>query len=173
MGLWVIGEIETISRDSLNKLKESNDIWGGLIEYLEERKKGMTVVLAEKIELTNFEYSGNVTELLTQLDLINEGARMGHCVGGYWGTISDGYSRIFHIDEGGIGSTVQINTPKSYSKKWVLSQHYGRYPEKGNLEPTENHKEIVSKLISFLNEKDLSEYTYGKIQNHLDNVYCE
>lgn len=174
MGLWIIGEIESINNNSLNKLKESGDIWKSLIEYLDERKKSMAAVLVEKIELSNFEYSCNVIELLTQLDLMNEGSRMGHCVGGYWGSVSDGYSRIFHIDEGGIGSTVQINTPKSYSKnKWTLSQHYGRYPEKGNLEPTINHKEIVSKLILFLNEKDLSEYTYGKIQNHLDNVYFE
>jgi hypothetical protein len=40
--------------------------------------------------------------------------------------------------------------------KFRDTQHYGRYPEKGNLEPTKINQEIVKKLIDFLNEKYLT-----------------
>jgi hypothetical protein len=31
-------------------------------------------------------------------------------------------------------------------------QHYGRYPEKGNLTPTEKNKEIAEKLVEFISK---------------------
>lgn len=36
--------------------------------------------------------------------------------------------------------------------KFKIKQHYGRYPEKGNLEPTETNKELAESLVEFLNE---------------------
>ena len=40
--------------------------------------------------------------------------------------------------------------------KYGIRQHYGKYPEKGNLTPTSNNKEVAEKLIKYLNDNCLS-----------------
>jgi hypothetical protein len=102
-----------------------------------------------------------VEELNTPLKLKNEGKRMGHCVGGYSDSVKRGESRIFHINCMGIGSTIQIRsnnymTVSVYNdsnESWCIGQHYGRYPQKGNLTPTEFNKFIGDELVKFLNKK--------------------
>lgn len=39
--------------------------------------------------------------------------------------------------------------------KYGIRQHYGKYPEKGNLTPTSNSKEVAEKLIKYLNNNHL------------------
>ena len=210
-GDWLIGSLENIN---WSKYKEN---WDGKLtkdfisKVVEDEKMAGSVELVKKFNLSNFNYKSCVKELNTTIDLRQEGKKMGHCVGGYSNSIKSGDSRIFHIDCDGIGSTVEIGTPRTkiYHKnkdgqtgyeeaiefyqpeswankpskgwhsdkinegnvnkciavfadgttdvirtsdlKYWVRQHFGRYPEKGNLTPTDINKEIAEKLIKHLN----------------------
>jgi hypothetical protein len=210
-GEWVIGSLENIN---WSKYKE---IWDGkltkdfILKIVEDEKMAGSVELVEKFNLSNFNHKSCIKELNTTIDLRQEGKKMGHCVGGYSNSIKSGDSRIFHIDCDGIGSTVEIGTPRTkiYHKnkdgqtvyeeaiefyqpeswanklskgwhsdkinegnvnkciavfadgttdvirtsdlKYHVRQHNGRYPEKGNLVPTELNKKIVEELVEYLN----------------------
>lgn len=214
-GEWVIGSLENIN---WSKYKE---IWDGkltkdfILKIVEDEKMAGSVELVEKFNLSNFRNKSCVKELNTTIDLRQEGKKMGHCVGGYSNSIKSGDSRIFHIDCDGIGSTVEIGTPRTkiYHKnkdgqtvyeeaiefyqpeswankpskgwhsdkinegnvnkciavfadgttdvirtsdlKYHVRQHNGRYPEKGNLVPTELNKKIVEELVEYLNTHHL------------------
>lgn len=214
-GEWVIGSLENIN---WSKYKE---IWDGkltkdfILKIVEDEKMAGSVELVEKFNLSNFNHKSCIKELNTTIDLRQEGKKMGHCVGGYSNSIKSGDSRIFHIDCDGIGSTVEIGTPRTkiYHKnkdgqtvyeeaiefyqpeswanklskgwhsdkinegnvnkciavfadgttdvirtsdlKYHVRQHNGRYPEKGNLVPTELNKKIVEELVEYLNTHHL------------------
>ncbi len=53
----------------------------------------------------------------------------------------------------------------------IKGQHYGRYPEKGNLTPTEENKKVVEELIGFINKNykksDLAELLLKR--HHLEH----
>jgi hypothetical protein len=198
-GQWVIGSLESFNyKIFMEELEKNNHmVTNELIEtIIKKDREYCSQPLIEKLSLKGFEYKNCVRELNTKMELREEGQKMGHCVGGYADSISSEYSRIFHIECDGIGSTVQIEPPKktfynnvtyTYEKpisitrdvvypdfcmlefekgppkkesikflKFRITQHYGRYPEKGNLEPTKINQEIVKKLIDFLNEKYLT-----------------
>jgi hypothetical protein len=214
-GEWVIGSLENIN---WSKYKET---WKGkvtkefILQIIEDDKIAGSVELNQKVDLSKFKNNGCVKELNTTIELRQEGKKMGHCVGGYSNSIKSGDSRIFHVDCDGIGSTVEIGTPrKSFyhtnkegknvyeeavefyqPESWVnkpsegwhadkvnegniskciavfadgttevirtsdlkywVRQHNGRYPEKGNLTPTDTNKIIVEELIGYLNNHHL------------------
>jgi hypothetical protein len=214
-GDWLIGSLENIN---WSKYKEN---WDGKLtkdfisKVVENEKIVGSVELVEKVDLSKFDHNLCVKELNTTIDLRQEGKKMGHCVGGYSNSIKSGDSRIFHIDCDGIGSTVEIGTPRTkiYHKnkdgqtgyeeaiefyqpeswankpskgwhsdkinegnvnkciavfadgttdvirtsdlKYHVRQHNGRYPEKGNLVPTELNKKIVEELVEYLNTHHL------------------
>ena len=208
-GDWIIGSLENYNWFNYFKDREKKVLTKEEIQKIVDKTKlDDSKCLVEKLDISGFEYSGCVTELNTTLDLKKEGYKMGHCVGGYSTTVSGGYSRIFHIDCDGIGSTVEVSLPetKLWSKayktvegkisaelafEWVekkiesiyqsfdkkkcfavdengesteianykvifnCKQHFGRYPEKGNKQPTDTNKMIVNKLIEYLNQNHL------------------
>jgi hypothetical protein len=208
-GDWIIGSLETsdrymvTTRDEENKLLMNDISKETILKLIEKFKRDNIQELTVKLDLSNFEYKNCVRELTTTLQLKDEGSRMGHCVGGYSDSIKRGDSRIFHIDCDGIGSTVEIKTPRRYKDKhfdWFnedtkrieilevyqpndvtlfknmgiviysdgttdkisiteltygIRQHHGRYPEKGNLKPTETNENIVKELVGYLNLNNL------------------
>lgn len=60
-----------------------------------------------------FEDSVRVVELVSPAALKHEGASMGHCVGGYWNSVSQGNCRIFSVrgQDGASHVTVEIGRP--------------------------------------------------------------
>lgn len=215
-GDWIIGSLENMNWGKYKPFWEGKLTKGFILKVVEDEKIAGSVELVEKVDLSKFDHNVCVKELNTTIDLRQEGKRMGHCVGGYSNSIKSGDSRIFHIDCYGIGSTVEIGTPRKtfyhrnkenkmvyeeavefyQPESWVhktnqsiydadkvseggihkciavfadgttdvirtselkyyVRQHFGRYPEKGNLAPTEVNKEIVEKLIDYLNEHHL------------------
>lgn len=212
-GDWVIGLLENINWSKYKHEFETNA--GGKLTkefistILESEKTINSSPLTEKVNLSEFEYKTCVKEFITTVDLMVEGKKMGHCVGGYSSAIKSGYSRIFHIDCDGIGSTIEVLLPSTerWSKKvrnvlkikevhqsdipntcvvfyedntneevnvgevaYRKSQHFGRYPEKGNLEPTENNKNVANALLGFLNKNCLPQNFKIKWSN---NFACE
>ena len=60
------------------------------------------------------------------------------------------------------GTTEKMNiTSVTYS----VRQHHGRYPEKGNLKPTETNEKIVGELIRYLNINHLPENYKIRMEN--------
>lgn len=200
-GEWIIGSLENVNWEKIHK-ENILPIKELILKIVEKDKVESSVDLTKRLDLSEFEYKNFVKELATTIELRTEGKKMGHCVGGYSNSIKSGDSRIFHIDYNGIGSTVELATPKkkfwyrengkyetkngvefyqpkSWSEdlkskkcivifedgktdtiniseiKYSIRQHNGRYPEKGNLEPTNSNKEIVNKLLEFLNQNIL------------------
>ena len=188
-GDWVIGLLENVHLRN-NDFKLTNEF---ILNLVEENKKTGFNELNVKADLSRFKYKKYVKEINTINDLRNEGKKMGQCVGGYYETIESDESRIFHIEYDGIGSTLQILCPHTqnifdiephsvnknkctlvyndgtkknvYIKTLIYSnsQHYGRYPEKGNLTPNEKNVEIVEELIKYFNNNYLDE----KIRNFI------
>lgn len=205
-GDWVIGILENLSHSKYGEKIKSGITKELILNIVEEEKKANSAELIESVDLSGFKFRSSVQELNTTLMLMSEGNKMGHCVGGYSGSVKDGRSRIFHIEYNGIGSTVEISVPSNKRNKRVEEtngqwgwgsykeftivdvyrsstdvknecivfyddgtsenirisellyksrQHYGRYPEKGNLTPTEENKKIVEKLVEYLNENSL------------------
>lgn len=113
-GEWVIGSLENIDwykykNESFQPTKISKEF---ILKVIEDDKIAGSVELVKKVNLSKFNHKGCVKELNTTIELRQEGKRMGHCVGGYSNSIKSGESHIFHINCDGIGSTVEIGTPK-------------------------------------------------------------
>lgn len=220
-GEWVIGTLESstttsymvTTRDENNNLLANGITKDTILKLVEKSKKENIEELTSKLDLSDFEYKDCVRELNTKQQLVDEGNRMGHCVGGYSNQVRSGTSRIFHIDCDGIGSTVEISTPKMYKdayRDWFnedtkrvkiievyqpnnvtlfkntcfaifddgtteklnitsvtyhVRQHNGRYPEKGNLKPTELNEKIVGELVRYLNRNHLPENYKIRMEN--------
>lgn len=78
-----------------------------------------------------------------------------------WSKVTDAYdsTNINHNQNNCIavfedGTTNIIPTS---NLRYRIKQHQGRYPEKGNLEPTETNKKIVTKLLGYLNQYHIPE----------------
>jgi hypothetical protein len=153
-GLYVIGLIESAiwdyRRGDPSKLPPDNAITEGwiksLIEGYPEKNSGL---LKEPEDLTDFECSHYFSELLTAKDLMSEGARMHHCVGGYAETVKRGKSVIFHIEAAGEPSTIEISksTINGTVDHLFIKQHKGIC----NKEPSPFHKRRARDLVNYLN----------------------
>ena len=124
-GDWIIGTLENYNWSNYFAGRSNRTLTKEEIkDIIEKTKIDDSKALIEKVDLTGFEHNGCVTELNTTLELKKEGYKMGHCVGGYSSALSGRFSRIFHIDCDGIGSTVEVSLPKT--------KHYFKYQEDGN-----------------------------------------
>lgn len=180
-GEWVIGELENLHGDRLIEFSKSGGSEEWLNTFFDTLEKELSIDLVEPVDLTGFEYIDCVKELTTTIALRTEGVKMGHCVGGYSSNVKDGRSRIFHIECDGIGSTLEVGGVNSGYNVWdshnftttghdneddeeikklnrdLLKvqyrkiQHYGRYPKKGNIIPTDINIGIAEDLIDFIN----------------------
>jgi len=156
-GLFVIGLIEntvwkSLSNNDQSLLPPNNLITEEWIQSLVDayliKNSGQ---LKEPEDLADFEFSHYTTELVTAKDLMSEGIRMHHCVGGYVGAIKDGRSIIFHIEADGEGSTLEISKHawEGTVSRIDLAQHRGVW----NKEPSSFHLMIGKSLIEYLKEK--------------------
>lgn len=156
-GLFVIGLIENAllkylrnNNQSLlppNNLITEEWIRSLIDDYLAENYG----VLKEPEDFTDFEFSNYITELVTAKDLMLEGIRMHHCVGGYARTIKDGESMIFHIEAEREASTIEISKCgwEGTVSGIYLAQHRGVW----NKEPGSFHLMIGKRLFEYLKEK--------------------
>jgi hypothetical protein len=178
-GEWVVGALENAEDIELNEET--------IIELIDKEKSRLSEPLCEPYDLSGFKYKNYVTELLTPLDLKQEGYKMGHCVGGYSSNVENGLSRIFHIEIDGVGSTVEIGIKTNKNYYWVgsgkesdksekcfnIKQHYGRYPEKGNLRPLNKNRGIAFKLCYYLAGKNLTEEEFIESMKIGDNKWSK
>jgi hypothetical protein len=153
-GNWVLGMLETAGSNVGKGVKITRE-W--VNELMIKEKLRLMKPLVKPLNINNFKYKNCVTELITPLDLQNEGVKMGHCVGGYSYNLENDISRLFHIEIDGIGSTFEVSLVNFDGSKFSVKQHLGRYPEKGNLTPTNKCRGIGIKLTYYLAKQELSD----------------
>jgi hypothetical protein len=147
VGLFVIGLVENASQ-----LPENNAITEEWIQSLANNyRTDFPGLLKDPEDLGEFECAQYFSELLTVEDLMGEGLRMHHCVGGYAGAIKDGGSMIFHIEAEGEASTIEISKYgwEGSISGIYLAQHRGVW----NKEPSSFHLMIGKRLFEYLEEK--------------------
>ncbi len=96
-------------------------------------------------------YDGvTATFLDTYESIVEEGARMRHCVGGYAGYCYDGCYRVFHISGDGEESTlgISMNTSANGNTVYNFSQHYATF---NRPVLSEKHKTLAQIVIDDLN----------------------
>lgn len=166
-GGWVVGVVESNKPDLT---KHTFSEW--LNDVVEREKRKLSTPLIDGLDLEGFKYKDCVKELITPLDLKNEGHKMGHCVGGYSNNIEKGFSRIFNIEVDGIQSTLELRMTNSiygyniglYKTEISVKQHYGMYPiKKGNERPTNKNRGVAFKLAYFLCKQMLTEEEFNSI----------
>jgi hypothetical protein len=106
-------------------------------------------LLKEPEDLADFECPHYFSELITTKDLISEGERMRHCVGGYAGIVKTGESMIFHLEAAGEPSTIEISKHmmNGTTDHLFINQHKGI----SNKEPSPFHKRRARDLVNYLN----------------------
>jgi hypothetical protein len=147
-GLWVVGSFETREVPLI-------DMSGAIprVRSFEEMKPEFDVVQKDvhtplrrrvmgRIKLNGL----TVEELDTRAKLVEEGARMHHCVGGYGSVVKQGAARVFSIRSG--PKATDCSTLELYrngftgGKVWELMQHKAF----ANKKPSRTHQAIVDQL---------------------------
>lgn len=157
-GLYIIGLIEEaiwkyLGDGDSSRLPKNGGITEEWIESLADdyhaRNSGS---LKDPEDLTDFEFGKYFTELITAKDLMSEGIRMHHCVGGYAEFIRRGESTIFHVEMEGDSSTIEVSRhimDEGASFDLSIRQHMAAW----NKEPSPLHKRLAMELIKYLKGK--------------------
>jgi hypothetical protein len=156
-GLFIIGLIENAVPDHLIEGELPNLPPGNAIteEWIKSLIDGFLAknsgLLKEPEDLTDFECPQYFSELITGKDLLSEGVRMHHCVGGYAETVKRGESMIFHLEAAGEPSTIEISkdTINGTADHLFIKQHKGIC----NKEPSRFHVNRARDLVNYLNMK--------------------
>lgn len=142
-GLFVVGLLE----DSNNKILQETTVFSEeLIEQLidDYRKSASATQLVVPLDLSHFSYKKLVAELTNAQQLVEEGQRQYHCVGGYADKVKDGTSRIFHLEHLGVSSTLEI------LRNGNCAEHRARF----NKLPHPEHVALAAELSAYIRTLD-------------------
>ncbi|MEY8514890.1 PcfJ domain-containing protein [Lactococcus taiwanensis] len=92
-------------------------------------------------------YKKKLTRLKSPLELVNEGNKMNHCVGGYSEWVRAGKCMIYHYDSP-LGIPYTLEFVMNSEKKVVINQMFGKY----NNPPLREEREVIEELVSDFNE---------------------
>jgi hypothetical protein len=134
-GVWVYGlfehlndarvELATIDREQLRPYMEQR-FATAVIEY-DELSRQTQASMPRLVPTPIFDYK--VSELVSFKDLLEEGSRMHHCVGGYFREVVSGHSRILRLQRHRVEDCITIQLSKDYGKGanagWFLRQVHG------------------------------------------------
>lgn len=114
----------------------------------------ISIEQSRKIDLSDFEFSDFVSQLITPDDFYKEGHDLHHCVSGYYQSFMAKKCILFSINDGENRSTAEILLSfEIKNKKFKLVQHRSYR----NREPMGQNNIIVKSLVSFLN-KDIENF---------------
>jgi hypothetical protein len=97
------------------------------------------------------EPGGPIFELRTAIALMNEGAEMHHCVGGYCADVGRGASRIFSIKSEGDRSTLEIDVRGGLGAAFIV-QHRAKF----NRMTSWQHRKVAMELVRRIRERGSS-----------------
>lgn len=92
-------------------------------------------------------YKKKLTRLKSPLELVNEGNKMNHCVGGYSEWVRAGKCLIYHYDSL-LGNPYTLEFVMNSDNKVVINQMFGKY----NTLPKREEREVIETLVSDFNE---------------------
>lgn len=96
-------------------------------EMSEWLREGMTESVEEVIPAyTCIETGVQVVPLVTRLELANEGRRMHHCVGGYWGRVASGKVLLFSLHDPQASRDATLCLSKVRNGAWKIEEFKGR-----------------------------------------------
>ena len=101
-------------------------------------------------------FSKILRELNTKLNLMEEGAEMHHCVGGYEYQLKRGNMRIFSMNFKGEKSTLALMLDRN--GVWYVNQHKGL----SNKKPSKTHLKISKAFVSYLKYRKEEKITLFK-----------
>ena len=157
-GLFVIGLIEhgfgQIGPDGITE----EQILALIDSYMREYED----LMVDPVDISEFTFKESVKELLTVSELMEEGRRMHHCVGGYARALKKGDIRIFHIEYGEERSTLEV---MQYSIRSIsILQHRGPWNKDVGIE----HRKIGEAFVQFLNQK----YGSRKVTEQIQDLFA-
>lgn len=139
-GIWVYGVLERSRHENMDLAQ--------LPAFLDEQEKQLAKTLKKKA-LPDLTIKGfQMRELVTGMQLVEEGAQLHHCVAGYAESVAEGRSRI--ISARPIGSMhskdwVTIEIVKHYDAQWTLAQVRGVT----NRQATELEYEVAKQYVHY------------------------
>ena len=148
-GLWFYGALELADSKTVEAFKGcSADQWGEWLDtFALESEIEMSKVIAPNTSWPELLHSGyRVRELVKKMDLLSEGIRMHHCVGGYFRHVSKGYSKIISMQTADINSCITMELNREFLL-WTKAQAVGL----GNRCLTDEEKHSVAQVIALYN----------------------
>lgn len=158
--LYIIGFLENrLDYIKSNDKKYNNDIsllknkdfyeFYNLIENLYKKELDKDKLI-DPISINPF--NKFVRELTKHSELLDEGKKLSHCVGGYGNKIKSNKSRIFHIETSSGLSTLELEI-KNLKKRQYEEVYFTiiQHKSKHNSNPSIQHKKIAKKLTNYLN----------------------
>ena len=152
-GIWVFGvfehmnnlqgELATIDTAQLRAYMETR-FAASVLEYEEmSRKSESSMPRIARTSVLDYQ----VTELISFKDLMEEGARMHHCVGGYFREVAEGYSRIVRLQRHRVEDSLTMQMRRGYGKGWYLNQVHGLQ----NRQATASERAAAQRLVLVAN----------------------
>jgi hypothetical protein len=163
-GRHIIGLIENGFKDiRADEITEERIL--NLIDAYKQEYKDLSIA---PLDISEFKFNPFIKELLTLEDLLEEGKRMHHCVGGYAKALKERDIRIFHIERGEESSTLEM---MQYSTLLFFSvlQHRGPWNKDVGIE----HKEIAEAFVQFLNQEYSSQITLKGTEQMQGELFAE
>lgn len=140
-GLLIIGALECLNLN-VPKLTINAEFY----KALASGEITGTEKLVEPIDLSEFAGKESVKELVYREELIAEGIKQRHCVGGYSKKVMRGECRIFHISVEDQESTIEVRPNGNI-------QHKGF----ANSSPTKSSKDVADELLAFMKIEAIAE----------------
>lgn len=139
-GISIFGMIETYQSKKCDGEKILNTIWSQV-----NNKSIVNEILTQPLNISNFDSKGTIIrELITKNALQAEGQTMKHCVGGYYGMIQKGNTKIFSLKKDKIRSTLELVRS---GNRWAIRQHKSYC----NSTPDYSLCDTAMKLCKFIN----------------------
>ncbi|MTH94860.1 PcfJ domain-containing protein [Roseibium sp. RKSG952] len=123
--------LKRIDRISWGEAVAASDLWHGRLAG--RRAMEIEIAAGDVRTLHEFEDGGRVVDLLTANALKDEGARMAHCVGGYWAVVKRGEARILSVRDthNAPHVTIELRRPPSIMVHGHGRLFVDRKPENG------------------------------------------
>lgn len=152
-GTWLIGVLETVNFRFIEEFQAlaSADRSAWINQLAINKKKEMTSTLLTTRYLEPIELQGySVKELTSAMDLMEEGSRMHHCVGGYFESVKAGYCKILRLQKHGVAESLTVEMRKR-GFVWVEQQSKGVY----NRDATKQESKFIQYAIVLFNVSNL------------------
>lgn len=152
-GIWVFGvfeymrdvqaELASIDTAQLREYMETR--FAAAVKEYDEMGRESVNAMPRIARMSMFDYQ--VSELISFKDLMEEGARMHHCVGGYFREVAQGSSRILRLQRHRVEDSLTVQMRRGFGKGWYLNQAHGLQ----NRSASPQERAVANRLVFLAN----------------------